>query len=234
MVKFYLSKLEAKNKYENLRLNNFKCIETLSKDCEELRNKLLLAYDKAKQNKISDYRVDIKFGIELFDILDKALWFTKSLASNYDFWRYISICIIPEIIFDRFGDIPSHFYEKNVRIYPSTIYWYINIFKKESKEKTFDYLSLPCFSTDTILQTIERTGNETNVDVLREILNQYSKLEIKKIKENYCPINKFLRRILIQHMARSLVIIPEFYDGGIEGYVKMLIDSILNGVKNDK
>lgn len=35
-------------------------------------------------------------------------------------------------------------------------------------------------------------------------------------------------------MARSLVIIPELYDGGIEGYVNMLIDSILNGAKNDK
>ena len=233
MVKL-LSKLEAIIKYEDLRINNFHCTVTLSKDIEELRNKLLSAYNKAKENTKSDYIVDIKFGIELFDILNENPWFTKSLASNYDFWRYVSICVIPDIIFERFGDIPSHFYEKNVRIYPGTLYWYINIFKKETKGKTFEYLSLPCFSTDTILQTIERTGNETNMEVLKEILNQYSKLEIKKIKENYCAINKFLRRILIQHMARSLVIIPELYDGGIEGYVKMLIETILNGVKNDR
>lgn len=234
MGKLFLSKLEARTKYEDLRTSNFQCTVTLSKDIEELRKKLSSAYNKAKDNKKSDYIVDIKFGIELFDILDKTPWFTKSLASNYDFWRYVSICIIPEIIFDRYGDKLDHFYNKNVRIYPATLYWYINIFKKESKDKTFEYLSLPHFSTDTILQTIERTGNETNVDVLKEILNQYSKLEIKKIKENYCPINIFLRRILIQHMARILVIIPELYEGGIEGYVKMLIDSILNGVKNDK
>ncbi len=227
MINLYMSRLEAKNKYEELRANNFNNSSSLPKDLNDLRIKLLAEYQKSKKDNKQLYDLDISFGIELWSLLKETPSFTKSLASNYDFWRYFSLCVIPEIIFDRYGDNPSHFYEKNVRIYPSTLFWYIELFNKGNKKSTLEFLSLPCFSTDTILQTIERTGNETNVNVFREILDQYSSLNFNKIgKDSHLKANIYLRKILVQHMARSLVIVPEFYEGGIKGYVAMLINSI--------
>lgn len=234
MSKILLTKIEAKKAYETLQSNDFKCPEIKDSNLKILRNDICNSYKNAQSIEGNDYLKDLKFAIALYERFESERWFTCSLASNYDFWRYISICVMPDIIYDRFGDVSSHYFDKNVRIYPATLYWYINMFKEDSQEKTYEFLSKPCFSTDTILQTIERTGSETNAKVLKEILHQYSQLDAKFIKQYYGALNIFLRKILILHMAKSLVIIPEIFENGIKGYVSMLFDSILSGEENDK
>ena len=232
MSKILLTKIEAKKAYENLQANDFKCPEITNKNLQTLRTDIFNSYQAAQSIAGSDYLKDLRFALDLFERFKIEKWFTCSLASNYDFWRYISVCVMPDIIYDRFGDVPSHYYDKNVRIYPATLYWYINMFKEDSQEGTYAFLSKPCFSTDTILQTIERTGNETNAEVLKEILYQYSQLNAKFIKQRYGALNIFLRKILILHMAKSLVIVPELFENGIPGYVSMLFDSILSEEEN--
>lgn len=232
MSKMFLTKVEAKKEYEKLQNNDFKCLEIVDSNFKSLREDIFNSYQNIKNMTGSDYLKDLKFALDLFERFKRERWFNCALASNYDFWRYVSIFIMPDIIFDRFGDVPSHYYDKNVRIYPATLYWYINMFKEDTQEKTYEFLSQSCFSTDTILQTIERTGNETNAEVLKEILYQYSQLDAKFIKQQYGALNIFLRKILILHMAKSLVIIPELFENGIKGYVSMLYNSMLREGEN--
>jgi hypothetical protein len=69
------------------------------------------------------YEYDLNFGIKLYEYFSKIDGFNESIASDYDFWRYLSIKVVPDIVEKRHGLVPSYYYEKNVRIYLSTLWW---------------------------------------------------------------------------------------------------------------
>lgn len=229
IVKYYNTQ-EAKKKYEKrLYESDFFLINLKDDGYIELREQLLKVYNELK-DKFRGYSFDLAFALELHEIVNQKEWFSPVLAANYSFWKYFSLEVIPDIIFGRHGNIKEYYFNKNVRIYPATMYWYIHLFYQGSKEETFKFLNMKCFTTDTIMQTIERPGRKgLDIELYREILKQYSKIDENTARNKCGSYIHLLRKVMVQHTAKDVVLVPELYAGGIRGYVEMLFKIVLGG-----
>jgi len=187
----------------------------------ELRQKLIKARDDIfeahnldKANKL-EYSFDLLFGLELYEILNEDIGFTNRVATNDDVWRYLSICVIPDIVHSRWSLNADHFYKISRRIWLKTIWWYIHLSWRGNKEDTYEILKDN--STDTILQLVERPGIGYYTEMYRELMLQYTNYEDKS--------RNLFRMVLKLNTARLLTISPELVEGGIPKYVSDLFEA---------
>lgn len=162
-----------------------------------------------------NYDFDLFFAIKLYDFFSDKTYpdFNEAIASNYGFWRYICLKVVPDIIIERHGMIKEYFYAKNVRLYIPTLWWYIEMCYQGSPELTYDCLKDK--STDYILQIVERPGRDGMfLDVSRLIIYYLSKLPEEVVSKKYND-QTLLRRVVIQNTAKNLN-----YNMAIEGKVK--------------
>ncbi|MEG7619415.1 MULTISPECIES: hypothetical protein [Bacilli] len=190
----------------------------------ELRQKLIKArdnifeaYNLDKVNKL-DYPFDLLFGLEVYQILNEDIGFANRVATNDDVWRYLSIYVIPDIVHSRWSLNADHFYKISRRIWLKTIWWYIHLSWRGNKKDTYEILKNN--STDTILQLVERPGIGYYVEMYRELMLQYSTFEDKS--------RDLFRRVLKLNTARLLTISPELVEGGLQGYVSDLFETVQN------
>lgn len=198
-------------------------------DCDNemryLREKLLdvnseiMTFLSEKQSDIKnrkEYYYDLKFGLELYYILNKEFSFSERNAADDGVWIYLSIKVIPDLVFKRWGLTESRFYKQSRRIWLRTLWWYIHLSWAGSKEETYNRLKN--FTTDEVVQLVERSGPRGyRIDLTREIMKQFS-----YVVENS---NRLLfRRIMKLNTARLKVIEPTLALGGLTKYVKELID----------
>lgn len=184
----------------------------------ELREKLIKArddifeaYDLDKVNKL-EYSFDLLFGLELYQILNEDIGFTNRVATNDDVWRYLSICVIPDIVHSRWSLNADHFYKISRRIWLKTIWWYIHLSWRGNAKDTYEILKNN--TTDTILQLVERPGIGYYTEVYRELMYQYTNYEDKS--------RNLFRRVLKLNTARLITMSPELVEGGIPAYVSDL------------
>lgn len=210
--------------FEKFKNNNYQICSNLDDDYLNLRNEILDLWNSNAFEK--SYKFDYQFAVQLYNLLSSKAYFTEIVETNIDFWRYLSVCVIPDLIYKRFNsskDVESHIYKRNVRIYPYTLYTFIKLTWQGSLQETLDVLSSKNFSTDTILQYVERPGKTgISLDFFRTLIKEYASLNL----DNSALL---LRSILRINTAKYLVFIPEFYEGGIEGYTKELISIALKG-----
>lgn len=208
--------------------NSWKEGQTPKYNCEgkmlELRNKLIEASKRAEQfieiNEIGtnkgDYLYDLRFGIELYLLLKQEYRFNLRQASDDEVWINLSINIIPDVVYNRWGHSESRFYKQSRRIWLRTMWWYVHLSWAGEKEKTYDILK--GFTTDEVVQLVERSGpHGYRIDVTREIMSQFSKLTGDKITRN------LFRRIMKLNTARVKIIEPSLINGGTQKYVEELI-----------
>lgn len=221
-----LTKLQSKDDYEKLISNNFNYDNDLSSDYKEIRLILMQEHEKVlelfKQNnkRSSKYQKDIYFGLKLYMIFNDRYNLNEryDLVSNIDFWRYFTIKVVPEIVFERWGDNKVRFYSHPKRNYLLSLWWYIHLSWQGDYETT-----LKCIrgnSTDAIVALTERSGSGVtggyHINLYREIMKQYGKILIKNR-------GLFFRRIMVYNTFYSETIEPDFYNGGLSGYVSMLL-----------
>lgn len=201
--------------------------QQLDDNYKNMRNAFVEKYWELKNQGYLDYKLDLYFGLFIYDYLNNQNDFTNIYESNYNFWRYIAVFVIPDIISDRFGigteeKYRTHFYKKTVRIYPYTLYWYIHLSWQGDYTSTLELLKDN--TTDEILQFVERPSKVgINLELYRTIIKKYSLLrrDDKFININGKKITKF-RLVLTKNTCKMLVIRPELYPGGIFEYVNML------------
>lgn len=163
-----------------------------------------------------DYKFDLLYGLKIYEILNEDIGFTNRVATNDEVWRYLSICVIPDVVHSRWSKNEDHFYKVSRRIWLKTIWWYIHLSWCGSSEGTYNLLKEN--STDTILQLVERPGIGYYLDLYREIMLQY---------QNYEDTSRNLfRRVLQLNTAKLLTTSPELVEGGIKNYVKALFESV--------
>lgn len=189
----------------------------------ELRKQLIEARDEIfeqnnldKANKL-DYHFDLQFGLRLYEILNEQIGFTNRVATNDDAWRYLSICVIPDIVHSRWSLNADHFYKTPRRIWLKAIWWYIHLGWRGNAEETYEVLKEN--TTDTILQLVERPGIGYYIPMYREVLRQYAEVEDTS--------REIFRRVLKLNTARLVTTSPELVEGGIPAYVKDLFDTAL-------
>ncbi len=234
-----LEKTLAKNLYEEyLEKDSFDC--DTNEDYKLLKVKLERAYYKSKiealkfDKKKIKYNTDMLFGFELYKILN-SFSFGLYEASDNEIWNYLSLKVVPNLVFDRWHEsintMDQRFYRIPRRIWLKYLWWYIySTYQTEngniSKEKTIECLRH--FNTDYILQLTERTGSTSNPTLTREMTKAIAKHQ----NDGHRPI---YRNSLKYHNAKRLTIEPAFFDGGEEGYSKMIVDWVVTkeGEKNE-
>lgn len=87
----------------------------IRKDIQEFNQKVRSECPDSIAKK--DYYIDAHIGILLYDYLWRVPGFNLRAAANDDFWRYLSIKVIPDVVAERWGyDNESHYWSKPARI----------------------------------------------------------------------------------------------------------------------
>lgn len=179
-----------------------------------------------------DYYIDAHLGILLYDYLWKQEGFNLRVAANDDFWRYLSLKVVPDIVAERWGkDNDSHYWSRATRIWLRSIWWYVHLSWQGSMDETIQLLDSPCFSTDTILNLEERSGKKgTFINVYRNIMYFYSKIpkeELYEFNKNTKSQQEDLFRIIMKlNTAKVMVVEPALYLGGEKEYVRSLFEDV--------
>ena len=180
---------------------------------EEIRNKVIEAYEKAKNDA---YNIDLNVG-----------GFTLVMANDDDIWRYLSCKIFPDITYERYpkpakDDIrlnKKRFYLHTRRIWLKTLWWYIFLSWQGDSDKTKAVLK--DFGTDTISDFIERTGQGYRVSLYRELMRMYSKVENKS--------SYLFNVIQKQNLVNCRTVEPGLVEGAERGYIDSLFKQLSVG-----
>lgn len=232
-----VSMTKAKERFDSMLNDRFEFVYSNNPDLRFLANELNSVFKNEAKDK-SPYQQDLIYGKCLYRVLSSCAWLDWSVATSSGFWRYIALYLMPQITYDRFGSkedeklkpnaLAKHFYAKHERIYPYTLYWIYRICDQGSLEATFQFLSKPCFSTDTILNVVERMGPKGfRLDVYRLIIEKFSQLDLSKYVKTIGSPNLVLRALLVEHGIKNSVYIPELFKGGVEEYVEKVFKSAL-------
>lgn len=162
------------------------------------------------------YKFDLNFGLDLYNLLYKNYNFTVREASNDKIWIFISMKVIPDIVLARWGLTESRFFKESRRMWLKTIWWYIHLSWQKDRQTTHDILD--SFSTDEIVQLVERVGPfGYRIDLTRELMSQFS-------KKNLLDKNRdFFRQTMKLNTARLKLVEPSLFPGGPKKYVEELI-----------
>ena len=216
-----LSRKEAIEAMNSWIANSF-ALPTLGKDYAEIRNDLVTMFSQSQDEAeiVQGYEMDVCFGAALFGYMKQKPWFTDRLASDDGFWRYLSLRVVPDLVGERWGNTNAdHYYTKPSRIWLKTMWWYFYLSFNKDVETTKEMLLSEAFSTDTILNLVERTGRSgTNISVYRNIMSKYASLEDVS--------DKVFRSIMKLNTAKAVVIEPVFSTGGVSGYVESLFNEL--------
>lgn len=200
---------------------NTKNIPKLTEGYQRIRNDILEIYKHIDGKK--DYELDLYFGVKLYIYLKSVCGFNMRLASDDDFWRYLSLKVIPDIVAKRWGeDNASHYYERGTRIWLKSIWWYIHLSWQNDEDSTIEILKNN--TTDEILNLVERAGRYGYyLEVYRNIMYFFAKVpQERRYIKNKEKSDRLFRRIMKLNTARCIVIEPALFLGGEREYVKQL------------
>lgn len=211
-----MSKIQAEEEYRKLVNKNFK-VDDNELDFEEkiIRKELLKHYEDVKKSAKKQYDIDLLFGLSIYEFLNEKFNLNKdyTISSNVMFWIYLSMKIIPDIVYKRWKDTPARFYKHNKRIWLLSIWWYIHLSWQGDKEKTYNVIKDN--STDTILQLLERVGVGYDLKLTKELMRR---LSFEKVKGD------LFRRVMVLNTIYIHTIHPQLFENGYQGYVEMLFE----------
>ena len=227
-----LSRAQSKNEYQHILEDcDFSSIEwsiQLNSDYLDIRNYLVEKYHELKHAGYKDYKLDYRFSLLLYDYFHQKEWMTDRIAADYEFWSYIALIVIPDLVFDRFGaEDDRHYYAKGLRIWPYTLYWYVHLSWQGNIEYTDKILSSPRCCSDTILNLVERPGrNGTYVNLYRSLMFHFVNCSPTKSVDNI----KLFRSIMKLALAKPQVIDPDLCTGGVSKYAKDIVQECIDKV----
>lgn len=215
-----LNVIESKNKMDLWKEDSSSYLEhELDTRYSSIREQLINAYDNIDTGK--KYTYDYRFGLALYDILFQN-GFTVRDASDDNKWRFLSLCVVPDIVGKRWGKLAEiRYYKQSARIWLKTIWWYIHLSWQGSTQET--QVILRDNTTDQILQLVDRSGKKGYyVDAYRRIMYYYWRA--KTVNELVGEDD--FRHIMTLHTALCRTIEPGLYKDGYDGYVRMLFDRL--------
>lgn len=199
------------NEYMSLRL---KLIGEFNKALVELQ----IQKEEITKKK---YEFDLLFGLRLYDILNEN-GFNARDASNDGVWRFMSLRVIPDLVYYRWGNTPDRYWKTTRRIWIKSLWWYIHLSWQKNRDET--YRILKDNTTDEIVQLTERSGsNGFRVKLYRTIMAYYGDMDEAQKRRG----TLVFRRAMKLNVARLKVIEPGLVDGGELEYVKELFKDLV-------
>lgn len=172
------------------------------------------------------YLTDVLFGLKIYELLDNEPWFTMRTASDYGFWRYLNVMVVPDILKKRWKDetAAERYYSSTRRLYLSSLWWFIYLSWQGNMKKTRKVLLSPNMNTDTILNLVERPGKlGTYAQVTRWIMYYYSYLKTECVRRKSSSGHRnFFRALMKLNTAKIETTDPLFFSRGPQGYVSSL------------
>lgn len=188
----------------------------------EIRKEILRIEEISKSKNL--YEFDLEFALNLYDYLNSQTFFNDTVAGNNDFWRFLCVCVVPDLVARRHGLVASHFYEKPGRIYLQAMWWFIHMSYQGSYRLTYN--ALKGLNTDYILQLVERQGRDGfYLEVYREIIKVISKLPYVLVNRKVNGANLF-RRVLIQNTAKQ-----DNYNLTVDGKADVYVRALFKACK---
>ena len=196
-------------------------------------------------NKIN-YYLDLTVGIKLYEMLNPNNGFDVIKANDDDIWRYISVCVMPDLTFIRYPNqssdidvireyIPDLTYAKGVktekdsirikkkrfyshtrRIWLKTLWWYIHLGWQGDAEQTYKVLENN--GTNIISHFIERPGRGYREQLFRCMLYAYSLLPEQR--------DSIFRAAAKLNLAKCVSVEPALTVGGEEAYSEKLFEEV--------
>lgn len=220
-------------------IDNYPELPVVDNEYCKIREVLQCAFktirEKQKEKGKGLYYLDIHFGMSLYNYLENMKEFNLRLAADDDFWRYLSIQVIPDIVGERWDyKNETHYWSRGVRIWLKSIWWFIYLSWQGDLNSTLKVLESTNFNTDTILNLQERVGrNGAYVDTYRFIMYNYSSLSNEQLKDYSKKLigkrETLFRAVMKLHTAKIMVVEPTLFPGGEKGYARSLYKSL--GVK---
>jgi hypothetical protein len=168
---------------------------------------------------------DLKLGLILYtDWLSLQEKIDQRMAADDDFWRNLTCCVLPDYVLRRWPAKPNaeglvkwnadRYYNKPQRNWFKIIWWMCHLSWQGDKEST--EIALRKLGNDAISQIVERTGQGGyRVDLYRAIVAKAT----SDAYPNQASAEEALRRAMKLNTMRTQTTAPEFYAGGIAGYV---------------
>jgi hypothetical protein len=171
------------------------------------------------------YTLDLRMGIKIYELLNPRTGFTNVQANDDDIWRYISVCVMPDITYLRYpkpeqGSLrinQKRFYSHTRRIWLKTLWWYVHLGWQGSSEKTFDVLKNN--GTNIISHFIERPGKGYRPKLFRSMMYVYSTLPTQK--------DTIFRAAAKMNLAKCVTVEPALTVGGEDAYTAELFKEIV-------
>lgn len=219
-----LSREESQKLYDDFCTNNE---FTYSQEYAALRDDMCMLFENALDQiginaeeisqKNFSYQLDLLFGIKLYTTLNQKYGMNVRLAATEGVWRYLSVCVVPDLVAKRYGkDHPDRFWKKPKRLWLRVLWWYIYLSWQGSEESTIEVLRNN--STDEILQLVDRCGRGGyRVDLYREMMKKNAQLDPTERRKK-----QIFRKMMVLNTARVQVMEPELTEGGNSGYVDSL------------
>lgn len=222
-----ISKREAVAKFESFKAETIHNYEP-NKKFAELRKEFDVIEEvvktelkfKEESSTISTYDYDLLFGIKMYESLSNKYKMSERLASQDGVWMFLSIELIPDIVYRRWKGLnESRYYKESRRIWLKTLWWYIHLSWQGTIDSTYEILKDN--NTDDLVQLVERSGSKGyRINLYREIMRNYSQIkESEKGRKN-----QLFRKVMKLNTARARVVEPALTNGGEKQYVKELFD----------
>ena len=224
-------------KIYNIWLENNKVSESCETDSDKIiRDSLFQRYESIKNeiesSKSKAYAFDYLFGLELYEFFQPGVnGFLLSMAENIQFWSRLSMKVIPDIVYIRWSNLEKNenrFHTKPSRVWLNQIWWYIHLSWAGTKDETKNLLKNESFTTDTIMNLVDRSGTKGfYIDSYRLIMDKVALTEEKLLKPKGLSKEDFFRNVMKLNTSKLILFEPVLYENGVEGYVSSLIKEAL-------
>ncbi|MCX6159231.1 MAG: hypothetical protein NTY74_14720 [Ignavibacteriae bacterium] len=202
-----------------------------SQNHQELRDVLSNKFVECKQNGKNEFSIDLVMSLAFYEYLKPGVNIDmRTLASN-EFWYWISIKLIPDLIFKRYpnmnkASLEKRFFDRVTRMWPFMMWWGAHLIWQGDYDKTLNILQNG-FTVTAFETLLDRGGRGYREDLFRAIALKYS-----NIFRDYRTNDKvLLRQVITLNSLRINNIEPVFYTGGIEGYVNELFEPFITNLK---
>lgn len=167
---------------------------------------------------------DYPLGMSLYTDLLSFEKISLRQAADDGFWRNLTCRVVPDFVILRWGlkekegDLRwnySRFYATPQRNWLKIVWWMHHLGWQGNKTST--QKALKHLGSDAISQVVERTGEGGyRVELYRKIIAKAG------AHDNQTDAENSLRRAMKLNTMKIQTLVPEFYEGGLEGYVDSL------------
>lgn len=209
---------------------NYDPVTEYDESFEEFRKDLLEVFKGTLEENggKSNYILDLRVGLKLYSLLPLSKSFTIVQANDDDFWRYVSVKVLPDLTYLRYPDPEKavaeaggrlnhkRFYAHTRRIWIKTLWWYIHLSWQGNEAKTF--AALKENTVDNINKLIETPGRGYRLLLYRAMIAEYAATGPHTGKE-FAAFTKM-------NNAKCFLVEPALTSGGEKGYAHRLFQEL--------